>query len=238
MHWAVLADFDGSIAPDDPTDQLLSCFARPDWLEIEAAWQAGLLSSRECIERQTELLRATPKAFDAMIEGVSIDPGFPAFLEFCRRHGGEVKIVSDGFDRTISLVLRKARLSVPFRANKLQWLGGDKWCVAFPHCRTDCRVQGANCKCSHASWLDRPTIVIGDGRSDFCMAERADFVIAKSRLAEHCRIRGIRHAPFVDFHQVIDQLAAWHSRQYLTRANACPSPLIGNLSSRREVGVT
>ena len=85
---------------------------------------------------------------------------------------------------------------------------------------------------------DRPTIVIGDGRSDFCMAERADFVIAKSRLAEHCRIRGIRHAPFVDFHQVIDQLAAWHSRRYLTHANACHSPLIGNLSSRREVGVT
>ena len=51
------------------------------------------------MERQVALLRVTPEALDEQIRTVRIDPGFPAFLEFCRRRGAEVKIVSDGFDR-------------------------------------------------------------------------------------------------------------------------------------------
>jgi 2-hydroxy-3-keto-5-methylthiopentenyl-1-phosphate phosphatase len=218
VNWSVLVDFDGSIAPDDPTDQLLARFADPLWLEIEAAWQNGELSSRECMWRQSRLLRVTPEALDAMIEGVRIDPGFAAFLQFCRRRGGEVKIVSDGFDRVIDLVLRKAGLSVQVFANKLEWLGGDKWCSAFPHANSDCRVGAGNCKCSHGAWLVRPTVVVGDGRSDFCMAERAALVVAKSRLAEYCRARGKHYAPFADFHDVTDQVAAWLSRQHFPRA--------------------
>jgi len=42
-----LVDFDGTIAPDDPTNRLLSHFADPAWREVEAAWQAGAISSRD-----------------------------------------------------------------------------------------------------------------------------------------------------------------------------------------------
>ena len=44
-----------------------------------------------------------------------------------------MKIVSDGFDRVVGAALQEAGLSVPFFANKLEWQGGDRWRLAFPH---------------------------------------------------------------------------------------------------------
>jgi 2-hydroxy-3-keto-5-methylthiopentenyl-1-phosphate phosphatase len=156
-----------------------------------------------------ELLRATPEELDEQIRAVRIDPGFAPFLKFCRRRGADVKIVSDGFDLVVGAALRNARLAVPFFANSLEWQGGDRWRLAFPHAQDDCRVGSANCKCSHGERLPGPRVVIGDGRSDFCMSARADYVIAKGTLADHCRSRGRPHATFTDFDQVTVHLAAW-----------------------------
>jgi 2-hydroxy-3-keto-5-methylthiopentenyl-1-phosphate phosphatase len=208
-RWQVLVDFDGTIAPDDPTDRLLERFADPLWRVVERAWQSGQISSRECMQRQVELLRVTPQELDEQIRGVRIDTGFAPFLKFCRRRGADVKIVSDGFDRVVGTALRNAKLSVPFFANRLEWKGGDRWRLAFPHSRSDCRVSSANCKCAHAERLSGPRVVIGDGRSDFCMSTRADYVIAKGTLADYCRSRGHPHATFTDFDDVTAHLAAW-----------------------------
>jgi 2-hydroxy-3-keto-5-methylthiopentenyl-1-phosphate phosphatase len=207
--WQVLVDFDGTIAPDDPTDYLLERFALPAWLVTEQLWQSGQISSRECMKRQAELLRVTPEDLDEVIRGVRIDPGFAPFLSYCRRLGADVKIVSDGFDRVIGAALRNARISVPFFANKLEWQGGDRWRLAFPYSRNECSVGSANCKCSHAEPLPGPRVVVGDGRSDFCMSTRADFVIAKGSLAEYCRARGQEHAVFTDFDHVKAHLQTW-----------------------------
>jgi 2,3-diketo-5-methylthio-1-phosphopentane phosphatase len=209
-NWHVLVDFDGTIAPDDPTDRLLERFADPAWREVEAAWQGGQISSRECMARQVALLRATPEELDEQIRTVRIDPGFPAFLAFCRRRGAEVNIVSDGFDRVVDAALRSAGLSVPSFANRLEWQGDDRWHLAFPHAQSDCRSGSANCKCSHAQWsFLTPHVVIGDGRSDFCMSTRADYVIAKGSLIDHCRARARPHASFANFNEVTDRLSAW-----------------------------
>ena len=50
---------------------------------------------------------------------------------------------------------RTRGFSMPFFANKLEWQGGDRWRLAFPHSRSDCRVGSANCKCSHGEPLPR-----------------------------------------------------------------------------------
>lgn len=205
----VLLDFDGTIAPDDPTDRLLERFADPAWREVEAAWQAGRISSRECMGRQAELLRATPHELDAAIRRVEIDPAFHGFLRLCRRGGVDVTIVSDGFDRVVRAALERARLKVRFFANRLDWQGGDRWRLAFPYARSDCRSGGANCKCSHRGRRDGRCVVIGDGRSDFCMSGEADYVIAKGALAHFCRSRGLPHASFANFDDVTDRLAEW-----------------------------
>ena len=68
-RWQLLIDFDGTIAPDDPTDHLFERFADPYWRVLEDDWQSGRMSSRECMQRQVDLLRVSPGVLD---EDVSI----------------------------------------------------------------------------------------------------------------------------------------------------------------------
>jgi 2-hydroxy-3-keto-5-methylthiopentenyl-1-phosphate phosphatase len=213
MDYRVLLDFDGTVAPDDPTDRLLERFADPAWRVIEAEWQAGRITSRACMQRQAALLRATPDELDAAIAQVRLDPAFHGFVAFCRRRGVDVTIVSDGFDRVVGVALQRASLPVRFFANALQWRGGDRWRLALPHLRSDCRTGAANCKCAHGAWNDGRSIVIGDGRSDFCMAERAAYVVAKGALAEFCRAQGLPHASFASIEDATERLAEWLNRQ-------------------------
>jgi 2,3-diketo-5-methylthio-1-phosphopentane phosphatase len=220
MGYRVLLDFDGTIAPDDPTDRLLDRFADPAWRIVEAEWQAGRLTSRACMQQQAAMLRATPGELDAAVRTIRVDPAFHGFVAFCRHRGIDLTVVSDGFDRVVATALRQARLPVRFFANALEWQGGDRWRLALPHRRDDCRAQAANCKCAHGAWSDGRTIVIGDGRSDFCMAARAAYVIAKGTLADFCRARGLPHASFVNFDDATRHLALWLDRQRERAASA------------------
>jgi HAD superfamily phosphoserine phosphatase-like hydrolase len=212
-RYRALLDFDGTIAPADPTDRLLERFADPEWRTIEAEWQAGRIMSRECMQRQAALLRATPGQLDAAIGAIGIDPGFYGFVGLCRRRAVDLTIVSDGFDRVVRSVLRRTGLAIPFFANRLESQGGDRWRLALPYGRRDCRTDAANCKCAHGAWDDGRCVVIGDGRSDFCMAARAGYVIAKGALAEFCRERGLAHASFRNFDDATERLADWLDRE-------------------------
>ena len=132
MKCAVYVDFDGTIAPSEPTDALFDKFADPAWRQIEKDWQEGRASSRDCMERQVALLRATPERIDRFLARVEMDPMFPAFVRLCRRHGARVVVVSDGLDRVVGHVLRAAGLELPYFANWLVWKGGEPLEPAVP----------------------------------------------------------------------------------------------------------
>jgi len=210
MTCDVYVDFDGTIAPCDPTDRLFDRFADPYWRVIEAEWQAGGQTSRDCMQRQVALLRATPEALDAFLAGVRIDPEFPDFVRLCAARGCNVLVVSDGLDRVVSTVLARAGLDLPFVANRLEWQGGDRWALKFPHARGDCRSRMGNCKCGHlSSDHGRLQVLVGDGRSDFCLSERSHLVLAKGRLAEHCRREASPHVAIRDFADATQFLGFW-----------------------------
>lgn len=210
MKFHVFVDFDGTIAPVDTTDLLLQRFADPRWLDIEEQWKAGLIGSRECMIRQVDLVRATPEEIDRFIENIEIDPGFANFVNLCSSLGHAVTVVSDGLDRTIGTVLKRSGIDVPFRANRLSWAGGKRWRLKFPHARSDCATLAGNCKCQFAE-AERasPRIVVGDGRSDYCIAGRADLVLAKSALAARCREQRLPHIEFRDFAEASELLMSW-----------------------------
>ncbi|MFV3015480.1 2,3-diketo-5-methylthio-1-phosphopentane phosphatase, partial [Pseudomonas sp. KHB2.9] len=50
-------------------------------------------------------------------------------------------------------------------------------------------------------------LVIGDGKSDMCVASTADFVFAKGSLARYCEANNIPHARFDTFAEVSALLA-------------------------------
>jgi 2-hydroxy-3-keto-5-methylthiopentenyl-1-phosphate phosphatase len=210
MKCHVLVDFDGTIAPLDTTDLLLQRFADPSWQDIEEDWKAGRIGSRECLVRQIDLVRATPQELDAFLREIEIDPGFPGFVALCREEGHDVTVVSDGLDRAVSTVLSRGGVDLPYFANQLEWLGGKRWRLGFPHSRSDCRALSGNCKCHFAeAAVGAVRIVVGDGRSDFCVAERADLVLAKGALAEHCRVGDLPYFGFQSFAEATDLLARW-----------------------------
>jgi 2-hydroxy-3-keto-5-methylthiopentenyl-1-phosphate phosphatase len=206
----LLVDFDGTIAPEDTTDLLLERFAAPAWRDIEEDWKAGRIGSRECMVRQIDLVRATPAEMDEFVAAIEIDPAFPSFVALCTRLGHNISVVSDGLDRTVDAVLRRNGFDLPHSANHLQWAGGDRWRLTFPHARSDCLALSGNCKCSTALQVPRElTIVVGDGRSDFCLAGRADLVLAKDSLLEYCLQNDLPHFGFEDFAEATEILASW-----------------------------
>jgi len=206
----VFIDFDGTIAPVDTTDLLLERYADPAWTSVEEDWKAGRIGSRECLVRQIDLVRALPEAVDALLAEIEIDPWFEGFVRLCRRHGFATTVVSDGLDRSVETVLRRAGLDLPYFANHLEWLGGDRWRLGFPHGREDCKALSGNCKCAFAHAAGPVArILVGDGRSDFCIAHRVDLVLAKGKLAQYCRDNGLAYQEFTTFAEASALLDSW-----------------------------
>lgn len=208
----VLIDFDGTIATVDTTDALLERFALPEWQAIEDDWKLGKIGSRECMSGQVDLIRAEPVELDAFIATLAIDPGVAGFVAACQSFGFDTSVVSDGLDRTVKAVLQINGIELPVQANALVHRGGDRWQLNFPFARENCKPLSGNCKCQFTSAAsDVLTVVVGDGRSDFCVAEQADFVLATKGLVKHAQFKGIAHRAFTSFEEATRELEAWWS---------------------------
>src|SRR5262249_32097207 len=119
MSLRVLCDFDGTISVADTTDAIFDRFA-PAWRIIEALWEAGEIGSAECMRRQIELMDVSAEELDEALDGLEIDPTFPAFVRFCDTAKIELSVVSDGVDYFIRRILRNADLAhLAVRANRL-----------------------------------------------------------------------------------------------------------------------
>ncbi|MDA3920474.1 MAG: MtnX-like HAD-IB family phosphatase [Salinisphaera sp.] len=219
-QWTILCDFDGTIAGDDVTDVLLSRLAAPEWKRIEADWQRGVIGSRECMTQQVALIDASRQTVDALLDTLPIDPGFPDFVAEARRQDMSVMVVSDGLDYAISRILARHGLGhLPVRANHVVHDGVRGWSMLSPYAYAGCAAASGTCKCSIAS-QHADTLLVGDGRSDFCVADSADYVFAKHRLITHCRGLGIPHQPIADFHEARSLLARLPELA-MARAVAC-----------------
>lgn len=210
----VYVDFDGTIAPCDPTDRVLARFCPPSWRSLERECQHGRLSPRAAMAQQVALMRATPSQLVQLLNSITIDPAFVSFVALCQRWDCSVVVLSDGLDRVVEHVLRAAGLQLPVFANRLKRAGGDRWRLEFPYAQKACAAALGNCKCGHQrhATLGSLAVVVGDGRSDFCIAERAHLVLAKGQLAAHCQVRNLPHLPIEDFADATVALGRWLAR--------------------------
>lgn len=208
-------DFDGTLARQDSVDAMLERFAVPEWKAVEQEWLAGGITAIECMTRQMRMVRADRNELEAFFRAIELDPSFSDFhRHVCDRAG--VAIVSDGLDYPIQVAIQAAGFpAMPVFANRLHFVPGSLD-ISYPHQNRNCTAGNGVCKCAVATDLARPlgegVVLIGDGKSDFCLAHRADAVFAKGSLRDYCIANRVPHHVFDTFADVLAVVKTWGSR--------------------------
>jgi 2-hydroxy-3-keto-5-methylthiopentenyl-1-phosphate phosphatase len=204
-----VVDFDGTIALTDTVDELLDKFADPVWRAIEEDWVAGRIGSRDCMKNQLRLVHADRKTLESFFDSIEIDPTFVDFVRSVERFAS-VAVVGDGIDYPIRQALARVDLQrLPVYSNRVIFTANGLD-LMFPHMFGACAVGGGVCKCRVAQKLGHEYVVlIGDGRSDFCLARSADHVFAKGSLLSFCQRERIPSTPFTSFADVLAAVKSW-----------------------------
>ena len=150
-----------------------------------------------------------PQRVPAHLAEVWIDHAFPGFVAKARELGVPIRVISDGLDYAIHRILARYGLDdLPLAANHLAPAEPPRqWQLSSPFQADGCRSGTCKCTCvAQASESGARTLLIGDGASDFCAADRVDFVFAKHRLIEHCRAAGIPYVPITGFEDALEFL--------------------------------
>ena len=221
-----IIDFDGTVAPIDTVDALLERFADLEWRQIEEQWVNGAINSRQCMAAQIALVRGDRAALEDFLQSVVIDPSFANFVHHVRPFA-DIAVVSDGLDYPIVCALEPLRLPIAIFANSLKFRD-DGLEIGFPYGDSACTVGSGVCKCAVARSVNAGrglfTILIGDGRSDLCIARSADHVFAKGALRSYCEAEGIVFTPFETFGDVLTVVRGWNAHHYegIPRESECP----------------
>lgn len=203
---ALFLDFDGTITLGDVLDRVIERFSTNDaWRAAEDAWQAGTITTRECLVRQLGGVRVTPDALAGFVRQTAIEPAFAQIVSLARARAMPLVVVSDNFHPVIEPILAAHGFEgVDVRANTLTF-DGDRVAPGFPWTDSRCS-RCAHCKARHLRIArGRPRIFAGDGLSDLCGAEAADIVFAKGTLAHELDRRGVAHRRFTS----LDAVAAF-----------------------------
>ncbi len=208
---AVLSDFDGTITRTDVAEAILEAFAPSEWRETEELYRARRIGTRESMARQFALVRAGQEELLRFVDHEAvIDETFREFVDFCKRQGFVLEIVSEGLDFYVQYLLRKWDVQVPVRTNRAIFEEG-RVRIEYPWADATCTLCGT-CKLLRVFELRAQgyrTAYVGNGHSDLCPAIEADLVFAKSELADLCRDEEIDFTPFDRFSDVQRGLGAW-----------------------------
>ena len=206
MKYMLFCDFDGTVTKEDVIDRILEEFADPAWMDIEQSWVRGEIGSRDCLAMQTKLIRAKVRDLLDFLESIHIDETFVDFAKYCRDKAVKIVILSDGIDLFIKSILDRYGLNgIRVYSNSLGCTNGS-YEMYFPYFREDCLSRSGTCKCKIMEELSSPegtNILVGDGRSDFCVARKADLTFAKSDLLDFCRVEKIPHIEHREFGDIM-----------------------------------
>lgn len=211
MKAAVFCDFDGTISERDIGYSLFTHFSRGENLKFLPDWKSGVMSTRECLRREAELVHATAEELATFLQQFRLRDGFAEFHATLRSQGVPLVVLSDGLDLYINAVLGRFGFDdLTIRANHGDLIG-NRLQVSFPHTNVACTRCGS-CKGEyidafrnrHESLLT--TIFVGDGYSDTCGAKAADVVFARKDLKDFCEVSNIQYYDYESFFDVTGKL--------------------------------
>lgn len=209
MTPAVLCDFDDTAAYQNVAELLLDRFGAPGWHDIRQRFRDGELTFKDYQEmtfRTVQVGRTTMQSY--VKENARLRPYFGALWRHCQEHGIPMAIVSVGLDFYIQALLDQEGLSdIPVYSVDTKFTSSG---IDYQYRYT--RPEEVHLGISKAMVVDsyrekgHHVIFIGDGRSDFGAAARADIVFAHSVLAQECERQQIPYRPFTDFGDVLRAL--------------------------------
>jgi len=210
MKKLILCDFDGTISVRDMGYVLVNQFTLGNWEAIDRDFREGKIGSKGAYSQISKILKGDESAILRFVQEHSdIDPSFSIFYRSCREKNIDIKIVSDGLDFYIKKILEIHHLSeIPFYANRTHFRDEGSIDISFPHSEEECGLCGT-CKKKliqmHRKEYDS-IFFIGNGLSDRCAAQEADFVFAKDSLYTYCIEQDITCHFFKDFREILDDL--------------------------------
>jgi 2-hydroxy-3-keto-5-methylthiopentenyl-1-phosphate phosphatase len=208
---AIFLDFDNTVTVGDVLDRVIERYSASEaWRDWEREWQAGRMSTPECLDRQIGDLRVSPEELNRFMSEVEIDPGFARMLAWATARGAELSILSDNFSSLINAILdHQGMPTVPVIANDLVFRAG-RLSARFPFRDPAC-PRCAHCKAQHLRAVaGRFRIYVGDGLSDVCPSLVADIVFAKHSLAAELSRRGVPYRPYRALDDVLRYLKEHH----------------------------
>jgi 2-hydroxy-3-keto-5-methylthiopentenyl-1-phosphate phosphatase len=209
-HLAVLTDFDDSAAEQNVAELLLNRFGhQPTWREAGARFRAGELTLKDYQEIAFRDIPAGREAMQSYVkQNANLRPYFGEMVSYCRERDIPVAVVSAGLDFYIEALLEQEGFpNVPVYAVQTTF-GGARIGFSYNHARAGLEHLGNSKGLVVERYRSQGYRVfyIGDGRSDFEAAERADVVFAHRVLAQECRRHSIPYRPFAHFGDVLAAL--------------------------------
>ena len=219
----ILCDFDDTAADRNIATLLLERFqpnataaGAPHWLELHRQFLNGEVSLARYQELAFSRL-ATPRAEQAAYvqQRARLRPGFQELAAYCAENEITLAIVSHGLDFYIQALLEGEGLSgIPYFAVKTDNRNGAT-SFQYDFARQGCDWWPGNCKCQvlqHYRTSGHSVIYAGDGSSDTCPAQHADYVFARDTLLRFCQARGLPHQELTDFHVLLDYLKSLEAK--------------------------
>lgn len=206
----VICDFDGTISKVDSINDFLGRFADKKWLEIEDDWVRGKIGTCEAMRLQFDMIKdMSEKKLDDFFASVEIDETFKDFCNFAEKNDIKIIIVSDGFEYFIRRILSKYGIEdIDIYSNFFEYKDG-MFNMKFPNKIYGCKRNAGTCKCHFINKFKKiynTVYYVGDGPSDYCAADKVDFLFAKNRLSEYCRENNIPFKQYTDFNEVINNV--------------------------------
>jgi len=199
----ILCDFDGTASAVDVGYLLLRHFTKDQWEVIDQKYRSDRMGSLEAYELIASFIHASEQEFEAYLPKlIKLDPGFMDFTAYCREQGFDLKIVSDGLDFYIERILASYGINdIPYFANRMVFNNGHGVRIEFPLMNPECGRCGTCKKTILEQYRDdyETILYIGDGYSDRCAAQEADFVFGKRFLYKHCEENGVACTFYEDF---------------------------------------
>lgn len=205
-------DFDGTLSVGDTVDAMLERFADSSWQDLERDWLDGKITAVECMKQQLDLVEVDQVTLENFFRGIQLDASFIPFHKYISQFS-KVAIVSDGLDHAIDVATHNAEIpTMPIYANKLSFKPNGV-SISYPYKNPDCKAGNGVCKCQIADQLSSdvggPVVLVGDGKSDYCLAGQADIVFAKGKLITYCEQQNIPFRRFKTFAEVLEVVKKW-----------------------------